>query len=187
MKNADMGRQTAAALGLLLALCFAPPSANAERDPVANDYDLLSSWHGVWSGVLEDAPVALDPSPNVRFIVEPGANDKDGCLTWRSEYILNGVVDGVKDYQLCRQSDHHYRLEEGGGVFLNISVFGDDLYSAFALTESEIALFTHTHREGDVIVQDIYSTKGADEPVSGLSSFIGVKRQRVILERAGEQ
>ncbi|PQA86002.1 hypothetical protein CW354_16615 [Marinicaulis flavus] len=174
-------------IGLSLASCCVSAGvAAADRDPLSSDRDLLAPWHGVWRGVLEDAPVPLDPSPNVQFTVDPGADDRDGCLVWRSEYILNGVIENVKDYELCRESDHFFRLEEGGGVFLNISVFGDDMYSAFALTDAEIALFTHTHREGDVIVQDIYSTKGADEPVSGLSAFIGVKRQRLILKRDGE-
>lgn len=182
MKRSRMANQGALPLWALLLI---PVTASAaDNSSPADDSAILPLWHGVWRGQLENTPVPLDPSPMVEFVVDVGEDAADGCLTWRSTYSFEGVVDAMKDYRLCADTAHNYRLDEGGGVYLHMSVYGDEMYSAFELSGEKIALFTHTRLIGDQIVHDIYSTKGADEPVPGLETFIGARRQRVIFTRA---
>src|SRR5690606_4991495 len=122
------------ALGALLCgIAFEWPAAQAAGS--ADDTGFMAAWHGTWRGKLENLPLD-DHSSVIEVELEIGIGPEinDGCLSWRSTYFEDGDVRKVKDYRFCRFGDR-YAFDEGDGLELDTSVFGNTLYSAFRVRD----------------------------------------------------
>ncbi|MDJ0653563.1 MAG: hypothetical protein QNJ40_05405 [Xanthomonadales bacterium] len=124
----------------LLVLSLLSWGALARQEP-AGDTSILPRWHGVWTGSLQNLPLRPDP-PQVEVILEVGVGDDadDDCLIWRSTYSEGGEQRQVKDYRLCRKDDGRFVLDEQNGIVLELSVFGDVIYSAFQYGERTLVV-----------------------------------------------
>jgi hypothetical protein len=163
-----------------------PAALQTAKAPLSGDHELLPQFHGTWRGQLENLPRPIPQPPTVFFTVGAGADAADGCLEWRMEYRLFGTSVGLKDYQLCRDDNGEFVIDEGGGLLLAATVVGDDIFTGFALPDHRIRIFTHMHRDGDRIFYDIFSTSGEGDATAGVVSFSKGSIQRVIFERTGE-
>ena len=150
-----------------------------------SDQDLLPRWHGTWHGRLENQPTRAD-ADEVTVELEIGAGDDtaDGCLTWRSRFVVAGETMQVKDYRMCRDEGGRFFVDEGGGLLLETSVYGDEIFSAFEARG--VMLFSHSRLEGDRMVQDIFFARESTAPVEGITSFKGSGLQRTVFERTRE-
>jgi hypothetical protein len=148
----------------------------------SDDRQLMPEWHGVWHGNLLNLP-ATEPSPTIKVNLEIGVGDEpdDGCLTWRSTYTDDGVVRAVKDYRLCQVAGR-YVIDEGGGLELEVSMFGNRLYSVFRV--QDVTLVTRYEIDEDQLVQEILSMPAAGRKVetheeSDIESYAGTGLQTV--------
>ena len=162
-----------------LALALSGQAIAGTEDP---DSDLLAQWHGLWRGSLENLP-ARDGADEVVVEMEIGRGEGggDGCLSWRSSFIVAGEVKQVKDYLMCRDQSGRFYLDEGDDLVLETSVLGGEIFSAFEA--KGVMLFTHTRLDGDRIVQDIFFARDRVETVEGVASFVGIGVQRTTLSR----
>ena len=174
-------------IGRYVVLTLLVPSAvglsvAGEPDP---DHNLLPRWQGTWHGRLENLPPRAG-ADEVAVELEVGVGDDaaDGCLTWRSRFVVAGETMQVKDYRMCRDEQGRFFVDEGGGLVLEASVYGDDVFSAFEA--KGVMLFSHSRLDGDRMVQDIYFARESTAPVEGITSFKGSGLQRTVFERSRE-
>jgi hypothetical protein len=154
-------------------------SAAGEPDP---DRNLLPQWHGTWHGRLENLPPRAGAAEvGVELEVGVGDDAADGCLTWRSRFVVAGETMQVKDYSMCRDEQGRFFFDEGGGLVLETSIYGDDIFSAFEARG--VMLFSHNRLDGDRMVQDIFFARDTTAPVEGITSFKGSGLQRTMFER----
>lgn len=170
-------------------LCWLAPASPVEARAAGADDDsgFLAGWHGTWRGRLENLP-ARDGAPPIEVVLEIGVGPDvdDGCLDWRSTYFESGEVRQVKDYRFCRAADR-YVFDEGAGLELDASIFGDTLYSAFRV--NDVQLVTRYRLDGDRLLQEIFFAPASGRKVRAagegdIESFAGTGLQRIEFMRS---
>ncbi|MEP7384007.1 MAG: hypothetical protein ABI910_20170 [Gemmatimonadota bacterium] len=156
MESDDMMRAT---LGLVMALCLCPRSSSAQRSA-----DSAPAWEGTWRGELTNFP-ARAGAPRVTVVREVGAWPQvdNSCSLWRTTYLEDGVVKGVKDYQLCRGAGaDDFAIDEGGGLRLASRWIGEVLITPFKF--DDLLLIASTRVQGNMMVEEIVTVR--DKPAT---------------------
>ncbi|MEM9314115.1 MAG: hypothetical protein AAGA95_05760 [Pseudomonadota bacterium] len=167
--------------GLLILWALTSGASGSELDK-AGDQHILPAWHGTWRGLLSNLPVRENARTiEVRLTISAGEHEKDGCLDWVTSYIEAGNVMQTKDYQMCRRRNGEYFLDEGGGLVLETSLFGDVMYSGFKANER--FLVDRHEIDGDEMLQEIFFAEPGPEPMGIIQALMGRGLQKIEYSR----
>jgi hypothetical protein len=120
-------------------------------------------------------------SVSVTLTIKPSG--KEGTYTWRMEYH-SATRPMVKDYTLrvIDASKGLYVTDEGEGVELSCSLYGNKLYSVF---EVQKTMLTATYElRGSELVFEVTAGKTGTATGGGVTNYSVTSLQRVVLRRA---
>ena len=180
----QFNRSSALLSGLLaLAICSAG-CAHAQTPEEAPDLAMLPAWQGEWIGELTNLPLREGaPDIDVRLEIGVGEDPGDGCLIWRSTYFNSDEILQVKDHKLCRTDEPiRFVLDEGGGIELDLAIFGDTAYSVFQA--KDVFLSSHQRIDGDHMVQEIFYAPAKGRTVGEITAYPTKGLQRIVYARA---
>ncbi len=167
--------------GLLILLVLTSQAGASDLDK-AGDQHILPAWHGTWRGLLSNLPIRENARKiEVELTISAGEQDEDGCLDWITSYIEAGNVVQTKDYQMCRRQNGEYFLDEGDGLVLETSLFGDVMYSGFKANER--FLVDRHELDGDEMLQEIFFAEPGPEPMGIIQALMGKGLQKIEYSR----
>ncbi len=125
------------------------------------------SWLGTYRGNMHILRANSDKTDTVDVTFEFLATKHPLKWTYRMTYKSPKYGDMVKDYELIKPDSlakDSYLLDEKDGIFIEVVVMGNTLYSAFSVAESR--LVSILRKEGNELFMEIFTSKDKNPLIS---------------------
>ena len=158
--------------------------------PVHAQDTLADTWTGRWVGELKNTP-ARPNAPRVEVIREIGTLSESStagtsCAKFSTRYAENGVERGVKEYQLCRDQQKQWFIDEGNGITLQARWLDGMLVSVFKygkiVLQSSIRIKADGGTNTLVMEEEIISSRDEQKP-DEVESLTVLNLQKLVLRK----
>ncbi len=158
--------------------------------PVHAQDTLAETWTGRWVGELKNTP-ARPNAPRVEVIREIGTLRESStagtsCAKFSTRYAENGVERGVKEYQLCRDQQKQWFIDEANGITLQARWLDGMLVSVFKygkiVLQSSIRIKAEGGTNSLVMEEEIISSRDEQKP-DEVQSLTVLNLQKLVLRK----
>lgn len=157
---------------LLICLGFIPVSGKTQH--------FVEECEGVWFGSMQIyARGVLVDSVAVRLTVTPIPSEENRWV-WNTEY-LSDKMPMTKAYVLIQQSESTFLLDEGDGVLLTNTVFGNKMYSLFKVDKTWLT--ASYELLGDTLIFEVTSGQRSKQKSKDAKNYSVDYVQRVVLKK----
>lgn len=125
------------------------------------------SWLGTYQGKMQILWANADKIDSVDVTFEFSSTQNPQKWTYKITYKSPKYGDMVKDYELIKPdslANDSYLLDEKDGIFIEVVVMGNTLYSAFSVAESR--LVSILRKEGNELFMEIFTSKDKNPLIS---------------------